>query len=365
MQENEIFRGLKVVELASVLAGPLVGTFFAELGAEVIKIENPATGGDITRQWKLGSEPADADYSAYYLAANRGKNSIFLDLANDSDREKLLQLLAGADILITNFKPGDEKKFRLSYSDLQEKFPRLVCLAISGYGENDPRPAFDLVLQAETGFMSMNGTAESGPLKMPVALIDVLAAHQAKEGVLTALYKRCMDGKGSRVTVSLYDSALSSLANQATNYLVAGHTPQLSGSLHPNIAPYGETFRCADGRYLVLAVGTDRQFEKLCLLLDQAELARDPRFAANQERVKHRNELAAVLAPAFYLKNAAEMSEKLQADGIPCSSIKTVAEALENPAAAQLIVPNREGKSLRTAVFTVENPVETDSHGFE
>src|ERR1041384_6818530 len=218
---NSPFKDLKVIELASVLAGPAVGMFFAELGADVLKIENPKNGGDITRQWKNASEKP-GDLSAYYASVNWGKSSVSLDISDEKGRRQLFAWLQNADVLIMNFKAGDAEKLGLDFPSLSARFPKLICGYLTGYGENDPRPAFDLVMQAETGFMSMNGTPESGPLKMPVAIIDIMAAHQLKEGLLTALFLRERSGKGSCVKVSLFDAAIASLANQASNFLMTG-----------------------------------------------------------------------------------------------------------------------------------------------
>lgn len=354
MDNQAPFRDLKVVELASVLAGPLVGTFFAELGAEVIKIENSRTKGDITRQWKLPSEPAESPLSAYYLSANWGKKQIFMDLTAAAAQAELMLLLENADILIVNFKSGDAEKFGLGWNELAQKFPKLIYLQITGYGKKDPRPAFDLALQAESGFMSMNGNSESGPLKMPVALIDLLAAHQSKEGILTALYTREKTGKGALVSVSLLDSALASLANQAGNFLIAGKNPGLNGSLHPNIAPYGETFRCKDGRYLVLAVGNDKQFTRLCEICGIPEIANDYRFSHNTDRVRNRTELQIILVPYFSNYPADEISVKFQSEGIPCSVVLTVAESLSKASAAALFLSTDGGHTIKTAVFNIE-----------
>lgn len=352
MEQSSPFRGLRVVELASVLAGPAVGMFFAELGAEVIKVENPATGGDMTRQWKLPTEDPESKTSAYFSSVNWGKTHLFLDLSAKNDRKELFSLLEKADILLVNFKPGDAERFGVDAATMARQFPKLIYAALSGYGENDPRPAFDLALQAETGFMSMNGTEASGPLKMPVALIDVLAAHQLKEGILTALYLREKTGKGSQVNVSLYDSAIASLANQASNYLVAKHIPQRMGSLHPNIAPYGETFVCKDGRSIVLAVGTDKQFVQLCETSGNPALAKDDRFLTNASRVRNRAALLELLAPFFTGTTAADASFSLQRHGVPHAVIRTVAEALDAPEGKKLMLGD---SCVRTAVFRLRS----------
>lgn len=347
---NSPFKELKVIELASVLAGPAVGMFFAELGAEVVKIENPKTGGDITRQWKNNAEKSGG-LSAYYSSVNWGKSSFLLDISNEADRPKLFELLHNADILIMNFKTGDADKFKLDYKTLSTRFPKLICGYLTGYGEKDPRPAFDLVMQAETGFMSMNGTPESGPLKLPVAVIDLFAAHQLKEGLLTALFLRERSGKGSRVSVSLYESAIASLANQASNYLMTGLEPKLMGSLHPNIAPYGETFLCDDGRHIVLAIGNETQFSRFCIAIGKPELITDLRFSSNQQRVANRHDLPVLLNSFFIKRTVEEAASILAAAQVPFAIIRTVGEALGSAGNGSLIL---DEKAVKTVVFRLE-----------
>ena len=290
-----MWQSLKVVELASVLAGPLVGTFFSELGAQVLKIENKTSGGDVTRTWRVPNEDAKKTISAYYAAANYRKKSIFLDLKNGDDYEQAMKLIASADIVIQNFKKGDAEKLGLEAKSLREKYPNLIVACITGFGEEDDRMAFDVVLQAETGFMAMNGSAESGPIKMPVALIDVLAAHHLKEAILIALLERSHTRKGKIVHVSLYDAALASLANQASAYLMEGHIPKPMGTLHPSIAPYGDMFETLDGKLFVLAVGSDKQFRLLCNILNirEEELIH---FSNNPLRIQNRTALQNMLA---------------------------------------------------------------------
>ncbi|MDF1676298.1 MAG: CoA transferase, partial [Vicingaceae bacterium] len=218
-----MFKDLMVVELASVLAGPDVGMFFAEMGARVIKIENKITNGDVTRQWRIASEKSNQDnVSAYFSAVNWNKEHLFLDLKQANDKKQVTDLLKDAAIVIANFKPGDAEKFSLDYTSIKKINPTIIYGEINGFGEDDNRVAYDVVLQAETGFMAMNGTASSGPLKMPVAMIDVLAAHQLKEGILVALLNKIQSGKGAYLQVALYDAALASLKNQATNWLMNG-----------------------------------------------------------------------------------------------------------------------------------------------
>ncbi|MDQ2795504.1 MAG: CoA transferase, partial [Bacteroidota bacterium] len=269
------FAHLRVLELASVLAGPQVGQFFAELGAEVLKIESPA--GDVTRTWKTSAEttvstatPAAAAtaVSAYFSASNWGKTSLVLDLTTPAGQAELHRLAASADIVLASYKPGDAAKLRADYATLAAQNPRLLYGHLTGYGPDNPRAGYDAVLQAEAGFMYLNAPGPGQPpQKMPVAMVDLLAAHQLKEGLLTALYQRERTGHGALVQVSLLDSALASLANQAATYLVAGHDPQPLGSGHPSIVPYGTVYRTANGRQLVLAVGSDGQFRQLCAAL--------------------------------------------------------------------------------------------------
>ena len=253
------FKNLKVVELASVLAGPSVGMFFAELGCDVKKVEHPS--GDMTRKWKLPKENKEANISGYYCSVNWGKEVHFSNLKNKKDNQKVREWISEADILISNFKYGDADKFNLSYASLREDNPRLIYAHLSGYGSDTARAAFDVIIQAESGFMHMNGQSDGPPTKMPVALMDVLAAHQMKEGILCALLEREKTGKGGLIEASLIDSGIASLANQATNYLMGDSIPSRKGSIHPNIAPYGEYFECKDGKLMVLAIGTDKQFQ--------------------------------------------------------------------------------------------------------
>ncbi|MCZ8286025.1 MAG: CaiB/BaiF CoA-transferase family protein, partial [Bacteroidia bacterium] len=292
---QDVFKDLTVIELAGVLAGPSVGLFFAELGAKVIKIENPRTGGDVTRSWKLSTEDALDNTSAYYWSVNAGKEILFLDLADAKDLAQFYALVKTADIVISNYKAGDDKKLKVDYKTLSSIHPSLIHASINGFGKDKPRTAYDLILQAESGFMFMNGEPNAAPLKMPVALIDILAGHQLKEAVLIALLQRHKSGKGAALSVSLFDTAIASLANQATNWLIAHHLPVSQGSLHPNIAPYGELYTTADQHTITFAIGSDKQFQKLCALLGLG-IATDVRYSNNQQRVIHREKLWAILS---------------------------------------------------------------------
>jgi len=350
--KNTFFRKkIKVVELASVLAGPSVGLFFAELGAEVIKIENKRTGGDVTRSWKLPSENRNSKVSAYFLATNFFKKHLFLDLLNKNDHAKCIAHLKRADVVIVNYKKGDDKKLKLDHAGLRKINPGIIYVSIIGFSEEDERVAYDLILQAESGFMSMNGTPESGPLKMPVALIDLLAAHHAKEAILLALIKRNETGKGSRITVSLFDAAVASLANQATNWLVAGHIPARTGSLHPNIAPYGEIFKTKDKHLVTFAIGSDAQFRSLCRLLDIEEIASNKKYANNQSRVKNRKNLFVILNKEVSKKTLAFLQKGTITNFIPFAKIRNLEEVFELQEAKKLLYNLGNGKKVVSSVI--------------
>ena len=315
---------LRVLELASVLAGPSVGQFFAELGATVIKVENPRTKGDVTRRWTLpGETPAD-DRSAYFCCCNYGKQSLALDLGAAAGQEVLHALVEKADIVIASYRPGTAEKLTADAATLRALNPALLYGHITGYGPDNPRAGYDAVIQAESGFMAMNGAPDGPPTKLPVALMDVLAAHQLKQALLVGLLQRTATGHGGYFPVSLMHAAVSGLANQATNYLVAGHVPQRMGSAHPNIAPYGTPYPTADGTAVILAVGTDRQFVALCEVLDLPDLPSDARFATNAARVEHRAALDRALRTAIGAHDRAPLLEALQARHVPAGAVRTL-----------------------------------------
>lgn len=353
--QKNIFKGLKVLELANVLAGPAVGMFFAELGATVIKVENKNTGGDVTRQWKLPAEKNKSGVSAYYASVNWKKKSVFLNLNDKKDSIKLFRLIQESDVVITNQTVTSLKKHGLDYKTLKQINPLLIHANLTGYGEKNNRHAFDIVLQAETGYMSMNGTKKSGPLKMPVALIDVLAAHQLKEAILVALLQKQKNNKGAYVTVSLYDTAIASLANQASNWLMAGYLPGLAGSIHPNIAPYGETFITKDKKQLVLAVGNDKQFKEVCDTIGLPELPINRLFKTNSLRVKNRHKLYFKLFHAFKILNSKDIIDAFNRINVPYGICKTIKEVFSSPMAQNMVLKEKNGsKRVKTVVFSLK-----------
>ncbi|MFN9319185.1 MAG: CaiB/BaiF CoA transferase family protein [Chitinophagales bacterium] len=353
-----MFEGLKVVELASVLAGPMVGSFFSELGAEVLKIENSKTGGDLTRHWKLPSEDKSKLISAYYASANYRTSSLFLDLSKEADYLKALAAIKIADIVLVNFKPGDAIKLNLDYSLIKKINPTIIYAELTGFGQDDPRSAFDVVLQAETGFMSINGEKNARPLKMPVAFIDILAAHQFKEGILCAYIQRLKTNQGAKVSVSLYDSAIASLANQATNYLMADTIPARMGSEHPNIAPYGDLFQTLNGEWIVLAIGTDKQFTDLCWVLNSSHLSVSDKFETNAKRVIHRQELFIELDSIISQRTTKELEELFQSRKIPYGIVLDIKQVFDNTAAQKLIIEDEidghKAKRVKTVVFSLD-----------
>ena len=339
------FSDLIVIELASVLAGPSVGLFFAELGANVIKIENTKTGGDVTRSWKTPLENKESAESAYYWSVNAGKETVFLDFTNQDDLQKLYQYVQRADVVITNFKLGDDVKLKVDYLTLSQLNPTLIYASINGFGNHSPRTAYDLILQAESGFMYMNGdTSPSSatqienaqPLKMPVALIDILAGHQLKEAILIALINKYKTHQGAHLSVSLFDTAIASLANQATNWLIGHHLPKAQGSLHPNIAPYGELFITKDSHQITFAIGNDKQFKKLCDILNLT-LYEDITFQTNPQRVNNRQELYTLLNKKITQLTFQELFNQCLENDIPIGKIRNLKEVFELPEAQDML----------------------------
>lgn len=330
----ELLKGLKVVELAGVLAGPSVGMFLAELGAEVIKIEGP--NGDITRHFKLASEHENDSISAYFSSVNYLKTYLKADFNNVNELEKVKKLILDSDIVLTNFKPGDAQKFGLNYENFSAN-SKLIYASITGFGNEDERAAFDVVLQAEAGYMFMNGEENSEPVKMPVALMDVLAAHQLKEAILLALMKRNAKNKGCYIEVNLFQSAISALSNQASNYLMAKHIPTRMGSAHPNICPYGDILKFKNEKSIVLAIGSDKQFIQLCNLLEISDLPNDELFSTNLARVKNRKLLINKLNSKSENLDLEKYLPLFHQNKIPCGEIKSMDQVFIDPRAQELI----------------------------
>lgn len=343
------FKNIKVLELASVLAGPGVGQFFAELGAEVIKVENLKTSGDVTRTWKSAGEQTD-DRSAYFCSVNWGKQSIALDLSTTEGREIVQDLALQSHIVIASYKGGDAEKLRVDYKTLSKNHPSLIYGQITGYGSDNHRVGYDAIVQAEAGFMFMNGEPGRQSLKMPVALIDIMAAHHLKEGLLLAMIEKMQTGTGRLVEVSLIQAGVASLANQATNFLVAGKLPQKHGSAHPNIAPYGDVFITADGKEILLAVGTDKQFAYLSKILKIDEISKDLPFQTNVLRVRNRADLTRVLAGEIRKFQSAELLDSLNKVNVPAGMIRNLREVFEQPEIQDIMLSDGPIRGVRTFI---------------
>jgi crotonobetainyl-CoA:carnitine CoA-transferase CaiB-like acyl-CoA transferase len=315
--------GLVVADFSRVLAGPFATMLLGDLGAEVVKVEHP-DGGDETRAW---GPPFLGEHSTYYLAVNRNKRSVALDLKTDDGRRAARALARRADVLVENFKAGTLERLGLGYGELGRDNPRLVWCSISGFGRGAGAelPGYDFLVQAMSGLMSITGPAGGEPTKVGVALVDVLTGLYAVGGVLAALHRRERSGRGQRVEVSLLGSALASLVNQASSYLCTGEPPRAMGNRHPSITPY-ETLATAD-RPLVVAVGNDGQFARLCRVLGVAGAAADPRFATNADRVANRDALVALLEEALAARGAADWVTALGGAGVPCGLVNDVGEA--------------------------------------
>ena len=345
---------LRIIELASVLAGPSVGMFFAELGAEVIKVENSMTGGDVTRSWKLPSEDQNSASSAYFACVNFSKTHIFKDLSNPSDNQEVVDLIAGSDVVIANFKEGSAEKLGMDMSSLQALNSELIYVNLSGF-EHSKKPAYDIVLQAETGWLSMTGT-QNELAKTPVAMIDILAAHQMKEAILLALIKKEKTGKGSFIDLSLERSSLASLANQASNYLNESHIAKPLGTLHPNIAPYGEIISSSDNIKFVLAIGSDQQFKSLCEILTLPIIAEDERFATNKDRVENRTTLAKIFNEASKKLNSTEFQGSCDHKKVPVGRIRNMEEVMNSKAAIEMTLLSDDGlKRISQLAFSKED----------
>ncbi len=344
--------GLRVLELARILAGPWAGQVLADLGAEVIKVESPA--GDDTRAWGPPFIERESGVSAaYFHGCNRGKSSVVADLRDPQDLALVQSLAGDADVVIENFKLGGLEKYRLDYSSLGARNPRLIYCSITGFGQTGPRaaePGYDLLIQAMSGVMDLTGDRDGPPTKMGVAFADIFSGLHAVIGIQAALAERAISGRGQHVDISLFDCMTGVLANQAQNYFATGSSPKRNGNAHPNLTPY-EVFAASDG-HMVIAVGNDGQFAALCRVLGVGELADDPRFATNRVRLEHRAVLFDLLQVRISTETKARLFERLTQAGVPAGPINSVAEAFADPqfkARGMQIAPD-EGCGLRTPI---------------
>ncbi|HEV3493112.1 MAG TPA: CoA transferase [Reyranella sp.] len=321
--------GLKVIDLSRVLGGPYCGQMLADHGAEVIKVEPPQ--GDETRAW---GPPFDHEgISAYFAGINRNKRTIALDLSKPEGRDVLLKLLEQADVLIDNFKTGTMEKWGIGYADtLAKKFPRLIHARVSGFGADGPLggfPGYDAMVQASSGLVSVNGSPESGPVRIGVPVVDLSTGMNACIGILMALYERNRSGKGQFVDATLYDSAIALHQPHAPNYFMAGATPKLVGNSHGSLAPYSNF--PTRGRNIVVGAGNDGQFRKLTQMLGKPELAADPRFKTNKDRVANRLALEAELRALTKDRDGESFANELMENGVPSGAVMEVPDVMEHP----------------------------------
>jgi crotonobetainyl-CoA:carnitine CoA-transferase CaiB-like acyl-CoA transferase len=325
--------GIRVIELARILAGPWAGQILADLGADVIKVERPGTGDD-TRQWG----PPFVEYAdggkdaAYFHACNRGKRSVAIDFESQEGRDILLRLLADADVLIENFKVGGLAKHGLDYESVRKLNPRLIYCSITGFGQTGPyasRPGYDFMIQGMGGIMDLTGEAEGSPMKIGVAYADIMTGLYAAIAIQAALIQRMSTGEGAHIDMALLDTQVGVLANQAMNFLVSGNTPKRMGNQHPNIVPY-RVFPASDG-HIIIASGNDRQWKNVCAVLGIPEMADENRFASNAARIENRDVLNTLLDELTAKRTRADMLGAFEKAGVPAGPINSVADVFADP----------------------------------
>ncbi|SLN61596.1 Formyl-coenzyme A transferase [Falsiruegeria litorea R37] len=323
--------GLKVIELARILAGPWAGQTLSDLGAEVIKVESPA--GDDTRAWGPPFVTRDEDEAAaYFHSTNRGKSSVTVDFASPEGQAQVREMVRNADILIENFKVGGLAKYGLDYDSLKEVNPRLIYCSITGFGQDGPyahRAGYDFIIQGMSGLMSITGEPDGQPQKSGVAITDIFTGIYAVSGILAALHQRETTGRGQHVDMALLDVAVAVTANQALNYLTTGKAPERMGNAHVNLTPY-QVFDCADG-HIIIATGNDRQYQRLCKILDLEDMAEAPEFLRNKDRIANRRVMIARLNGATAQRSKADLLAACEAQGVPAGPINTLDEVMADP----------------------------------
>ncbi|MFT5869492.1 MAG: crotonobetainyl-CoA:carnitine CoA-transferase CaiB-like acyl-CoA transferase [Paracoccaceae bacterium] len=331
--------GLVVLDLSRILAAPTATQLLGDLGATVIKLENPKTGGDDTRSWGppyvQDADGGDTDLSAYFMAANRNKKSVAVDLTMPEGQKIAADLAARADVVVENYKPGGLVKYGLDAATLLARHPGLIYCSISGYGQTGPnrdKPGYDLMAQGYGGIMSLTGEPDGVPMKTGVGIADVMCGMYAAVGILAALRHRDRTGEGQQIDLSLVDSQMAWLVNEGTNYLASGQVPTRRGNGHPNIVPY-DVFEAADG-HVIIAVGNDAQFIRFCDFLGLPDLAKDPAYQTNPARIMNRIALLAILAPALTQHTMANIITGLETRKVPVGPINTVEQALRSDQAA-------------------------------
>lgn len=324
--------GLRVLELARILAGPWIGQTLADLGADVIKVES--AGGDDTRQWGppwVGE--GEDETAAYFHGCNRNKQSITADFRTQEGRERVAQLADRADVLVENFKVGGLVAYQLDADSLRARNPRLIYCSVTGFGQDGPyahRAGYDFMIQGMSGIMDLTGEPDGEPQKMGVAFADIFTGLYSVIAIQAALQQRVQTGRGQHIDMSLFDCMTGVLANQAMNFLASGESPKRLGNRHPNIAPY-QTFPTRDDAWIIIAVGNDAQFQRLCTALDCQDIKNDSRFQSNAQRVSHRETLATLLSEYTARWSKAELLDKLELAVVPAGPINSVAEVFDDP----------------------------------
>ncbi len=323
--------GVRVIELARILAGPWAGQTLADLGAEVIKIEAPQ--GDDTRNWGPPFIEREGDTSAaYFHSCNRGKRSEVVDLTSAEGQARMRDLVAEANILIENFKTGGLAKYGMDYASLKDRYPGLIYCSITGFGQDGPyasRAGYDYIIQGMSGLMSITGAPEGQPQRVGVAIADLFTGLYSVSGILAALHQRERTGKGQHVDMALLDCAVSAMANQALNYLSTGTPPGRTGNYHPNLTPY-QVFDCSDG-HIIIATGNDAQYQRLCRLLGLEDMAEAPEFASNADRVANREVMIDRLMAATRQRTRDDLLAACEAQGVPAGPINDMAEVFADP----------------------------------
>ncbi|KHE67807.1 CaiB/BaiF CoA-transferase family protein [Halobacillus sp. BBL2006] len=368
--------GIRVLDLTRVLAGPYCSMILGDLGAEVIKVEAPG-GSDDTRKW---GPPFQEGVSAYYLCANRNKQSITVNLKSEAGKEIIKKLVQESDVVLHNFKTGTMERLGLDYETFRSLNPGIVFCSITGFGETGPNknlPGYDFIIQAMSGLMSITGDDDSGPQKLGVAITDILTGLYACIGIQAALLERTHSGEGQKIDLSLYDSAVSALINIGSNYLMTGQVPERLGNHHANIVPY-QTFHSSDGE-MVIAVGNDHQFAALCHVINQTHLIFDTRFRTNPARVENRKELTKILQIAFSTQPTTYWKEKCHQANIPFGPIQTLKEVVndghleargmfvsaDHPKAGQVKMIGSPLKLSKTPTQIKQHPPEPGEHTME
>ncbi len=357
--------GLRVLDMSRILAGPWCGQLLADLGAEVIKVERPGKGDD-TRGWGppflKDSEGRETSESAYFLCANRGKQSVTLDIAKPEGQALARKLAQHTDILLENYKVGDLKRYGLDYATLSQLNPRLVYCSITGFGQDGPfkdRAGYDFMVQGMGGLMSITGERDDlpggGPQKAGVAIADLMTGMYSTVAILAAIEERHRSGCGQYIDMALLDTQVAWLANQNSNYLIGGEAPQRMGNAHPNVVPY-QTFATRDGS-VILAVGNDSQFRKFCDAAGIAEAGSDPRFASNALRIANRDACVAAITPAMKLKTTAKWIAVLEPLGVPCGPVHRLDEVFANPQIRHRKMQVNVSHPLSGSVPLVANPI--------